>query len=125
MEKYVKLKEDMNNHALRDYPREAVGIITKDLKYIPCNNISEHPLSTFWLDPKALVEHDDNIWGFFHSHPGAENPIPSNEVKVGAALQEYKFLVGFNNKFYIYWYNNNVDALMFDDFQEKHLVSNN
>jgi proteasome lid subunit RPN8/RPN11 len=121
MEKFNKLKEDMNNHALRDYPREAVGIITNDFKYIPCQNISEQPLITFWLDPKALVEYDGNIWGIFHSHPGDDNPIPSKEDKTGAAFQEYKFLVGFNNKFYIYWYNDTIDALMFDKFEEKHL----
>jgi len=123
MEKFSKLKEDMNNHALRDYPREAVGIITKDFDYLPCENISEDPRNTFWLDPEALIKHDDNMWGVFHSHPGSDNPIPSEEDKVGAAFQEYKFLVGFNNKFYIYWYNDKIDALMFDAFEERHLVS--
>jgi len=122
MERFAKLKEDMNNHALRDYPNEAVGIITKDFKYVPCQNISDYPKTTFWLDPKDLLKHDENIWGIFHSHPGDENPIPSNDDKIGAAFQEYKFLVGFNNKFYIYWYNDRIDALMFDKLEEKHFV---
>ena len=30
MEKFSKLKEEMNAHALADYPREAVGIVTND-----------------------------------------------------------------------------------------------
>jgi|SRR6056300_373007 len=123
MEKFKKLTEDMNNHSLRDYPREAVGIITKDFTYVPCENISEHPLYTFILDPAALVKYDDNIWGIFHSHPGDENPIPSSEDKDSATFQQYKFLVGFNNKFNIYWYNKNIDALMFERFEEKHLVN--
>lgn len=123
MEKFSKLKEDMNNHALRDYPHEAVGIITKDFKYIPCNNISDTPRNTFWLDPKDLVKNDGNIWGIFHSHPGDEKPIPSDEDKIGAAFQEFKFLVGFNNKFYIYWYNDQIDALIFDKLEEKHFVN--
>ena len=123
MEKFSKLKDDMNNHALKDYPLEAVGIITKDFTYIPCKNISDNPKETFYLDPAALVENDDNIWGVFHSHPGQDNPIPSQEDKIGAAFQEYKFLVGFNNKFYIYWYNEDIDSLIFADFQEKHIVS--
>ena len=122
MERFAKLKEDMNNHALRDYPNEAVGIITKDFKYVPCRNISDYPKTTFWLDPKDLIKHDENIWGIFHSHPGDENPIPSKDDKIGAAFQEYKFLVGFNNKFYIYWYNDRIDALMFDKLEEKHFV---
>jgi len=122
MEKFKKLTDAMNNHALKDYPCEAVGLITKDFDYIPCKNISDSPKDTFILDPAALVEHDENIWGFFHSHPGDENPIPSKEDKESAAFQEYKFLVGFNNKFKIYWYDNNLDALIFDAFEEKHLV---
>jgi proteasome lid subunit RPN8/RPN11 len=123
MEKFKKLTEDMNNHSLRDYPREAVGIITKDFTYIPCENISEQPLHTFILDPAALVKYDDNIWGIFHSHPGDDNPIPSSEDKDSATFQQYKFLVGFNNKFNIYWYNKNIDALMFERFEDKHLVN--
>ena len=121
---YEQLKQDMNNHALRDYPRECVGIITRDFKYIPCKNVSDNPKLTFYLDPAALVQYDGQIWGIFHSHPGSDNPIPSSEDKVSAAFQEYKFLVGFNNRFYIYWYDRAVDALRYTTFEEKHLVNN-
>lgn len=123
MEHYLKLTEEMNAHAMRDYPRECVGIITNDFKYIPCKNLSDTPTLTFYLDPAALVEHDGNIWGIFHSHPGSTNPIPSKEDKLSAAFQQYKFLVGFNNKFFIYWFDSNVDALKFDKFEERHLAS--
>ena len=51
MEKFSKLKEDMNNHALRDYPLEAVGIITKDFDYIPCKNISDLTERNFLFRP--------------------------------------------------------------------------
>jgi proteasome lid subunit RPN8/RPN11 len=125
MECYEKLKEAMNSHALRDYPRECVGIITKDYLYIPCKNISDNPKATFFLDPADLVRHDGNIWGIFHSHPGSDNPIPSSEDKVSAAFNQFKFLVGFNNKFYIYWHDQEVDALKFERFEEKHIASNN
>ena len=125
MERIDELKDAMNAHSLRDYPREAVGIITNDFQYIPCKNISLDPKLSFVLDPSDLVRHDGNIWGIFHSHPGYENPIPSKEDKVSAAFQEYKFLVGFSNKFFIYWLDQNLDALIFDKFEEKHLVSNN
>jgi hypothetical protein len=33
-------------------------------------------------------------------------------------------LVGFNNKFFIYWLDQNLDALVFDKFEGSHLVSN-
>lgn len=125
MERFDELKSKMNAHAMQDYPREAVGIITKDFEYIPCKNISDTPKLTFILDPVALMKNDGNIWGIFHSHPGDENPIPSKEDKVSAAFQEYKFLVGFNNKFFIYWLDQDKDALIFDKFEGRHLVSNN
>ena len=123
MENYEQLKADMQRHALKDYPREAVGIITKDFLYIPCLNISESPKTTFYLDPAALVKHDGNIWGIFHSHPGEEVPIPSAEDKVSAAFTEYKFLVGFTSKVFIYWLDENIDALLFEPFEEKHCVN--
>lgn len=119
---FSKLIADMNKHSLKEYPREAVGIITKDFQYIPCLNLSDNPTDTFYLDPAALVRHDGNIWGVFHSHPGEENPIPSTEDKTSAAFSDYKFIVGFN-KFYIYWLDFNIDALRFEPFQEKHCVS--
>ena len=122
MDWYAKLKEDMNNHALRDYPKEAVGIILKDFTYVPCNNISITPKYDFILDPIAFVTYDDNIWGIFHSHPGDEKPIPSQEDKISAAFQQYKFLVGFNNKFYIYWMDSKVDALKFEYLREEHFT---
>jgi len=124
MERFTKLIEAMNTHAMKDYPREAVGIVTNDHKYVPCKNISQSPKITFFLDPADLVKHDGDIWGIFHSHPGAEQPIPSSEDKTSAAFQQYKFLVGFNNKFYIYWLDNEINALKFDEFKEEHLVSN-
>ena len=124
MERFEQLKEDMNSHSLTEYPKEAVGIVTKDFSYIPCKNISPTPKLSFLLDPADLVKNDGNIWGIFHSHPGDENPIPSKEDKVSAAFQEYKFLVGFNNKFFIYWLDQNLDALVFDKFEGSHLVSN-
>lgn len=124
METFEQLIADMNAHAMSDYPREAVGIITKDYKYIRCSNISRMPKITFYLDPADLVRHDGNIWGIFHSHPGDDNPIPSKEDKISAAFNEFKFVVGFNNKFYTYWYDAAIDSLRFEKFQEKHLVNN-
>ena len=65
MEKFSKLKEEMNAHALADYPREAVGIVTNNFEYIRCKNISPSPKISFLLDPEALVKNDGNIWAYF------------------------------------------------------------
>ena len=123
MERFDELKEAMAKHSLTEYPRECVGIVTKDYEYIPCENISPDPKLSFILNPGDLVKYDGNIWGIFHSHPGEENPIPSKEDKISAAFQEYKFLVGFNKNIYIYWLDNNIDALIFDEFKESHIVN--
>jgi len=123
MERFTKLKQQMATHSLNEYPRECVGIVTKNFEYVPCTNISPEPKYSFILNPGDLVKHDGNIWGIFHSHPGEENPIPSKEDKVSAAFQEYKFLVGFKDNIFIYWLDENVDALIFDEFKEDHLVN--
>ena len=39
MERFIKLKEDMNAHSMLEYPKECVGIITKDFIYIPCTHV--------------------------------------------------------------------------------------
>ena len=123
MDRFTKLIDEMSAHALRDYPREACGVILKDFTYVPCLNLSNEPTLSIILDPGALIEYDERIWGIFHSHPGDDNPIPSEEDKIGAAFEEYKFLVGFGSKFFIYWYDKKVNALKFDKFEEKHLES--
>ena len=121
MDWYAELKEDMNNHALRDYPREACGVILDDFTYKPCDNLSMEPALSFILDPAAFIKYD-NIWGIFHSHPGSDKPIPSQDDKISAAFQQYKFLVGFNNQFYIYWMDIKINALKFDELREDHFT---
>jgi len=120
----VKLKNAMNKHAMDSYPLECVGIITNDYEYIPCKNISNTPKLSFYLDPAALIKYDGNIWGIFHSHPGDDNPIPSKEDKLSAAFNQYKFIVGFNNKFYLYWFEKSLDVLCFEPLKEEHFASN-
>lgn len=123
MGSFDRLTAAMNKHAMDSYPLECVGIITKELVYVPCKNISNTPKLSFYLDPAALVQYDGNIWGIFHSHPGDENPIPSKDDKLSAAFNQYKFIVGFNNKFYLYWFDSALDVLCFEPLKEQHLDS--
>jgi proteasome lid subunit RPN8/RPN11 len=124
MEQFEALIKELGAHSIQEYPNECVGIITKDFQYIRCKNISDLPKTTFILDPAALVKHDGNIWGIFHSHPGSDNPIPSIEDKTSAAFSQYKFLVGFSTKIFIYWLDKRVNALKFEPFEERHIASN-
>lgn len=118
---FQQLVTDMGKHAQAEYPKECCGLITKAFKYVPCKNISPFPKDSFIVDPETLLEYEDNCWGIFHSHPGDENPIPSEEDKRGAVFEEFNFVVGFNNKFYIYWLDKAIDAIRFDEFKDKHL----
>lgn len=119
MEKrFNELLEKMGKHSLADYPAEACGIITKDFDYIPCKNYHADPKNYFIIDPVAIYEHEDNIWGFFHSHPGDENPLPSEQDLQSSIFNEYKFVVGFKDKFYIYWFDK---ILRYEPFELKHL----
>ena len=61
MDEYGKLIFDMNDHAFREYPLEAVGIITMDYKYVPALNISSTPMINFEFDSDVLEVYSDNI----------------------------------------------------------------
>ena len=119
-----KLKEEMSRHFIVEYPREACGIITTDWRYIPCKNLSPRPLDSFILDPVSLLEYEDSVWGVVHSHPGSDNPIPSERDVASTVFDCYKFIVGFAGKFYIYWYDKNLRALIYEDLTQKHLDDN-
>ena len=122
---YKKLVHDMSIHSQVEYPREACGIVTTDFHYISCKNISFHPKISFVLDPIALWDHEDTTWGIFHSHPGDENPLPSEEDVASTVFDCYKFLVGFAGKIFIYWYDKELEYLRYEPFELKHLTDDN
>lgn len=109
----------MQSHSIREYPKEACGIITKSFEYVPCNNISSRPKTSFVIDPLSILQYEDDIWGFYHSHPGSADPIPSNRDVSSTVFSEYKFLVGFANNTYIYWLSDDSE-LSFERFNESH-----
>ena len=55
MERFNELKDDMNNHSLREYPKEAVGIVTKILNIFHVKIFLQHQ-NYFLLDPADLVK---------------------------------------------------------------------
>lgn len=115
-----KLTEQMAMHAQSEYPLEACGLITKDFEYIPCKNRSPNPKTSFIIDPFAIVNHQGNIWGFFHSHPGSSDPLPSKEDIESTLFTEYNFIVGFNDKFYVYWWDKNIQDMKYEKLDESH-----
>lgn len=117
-QKFTELTEKLAKHSLADYPAEACGIITTSFDYIPVKNISPHPKLSFTIDPVAIYKYEDIIWGFYHSHPGDENPLPSEKDLEATIFTDYKFVVGFKDKFYIYWFDK---ILRYEPFEAKHL----
>jgi len=117
----IELKNKMSNHAQKCYPTEACGIITSDFDYVECDNLSPYPKTAFILDPIKLLEYEDKTWGVFHSHPGSDNPMPSEEDISHSIFDEYKFIVGFAGKFFIYWFDKKLEILRYEPFEEEHL----
>lgn len=120
--KFNKLINDMGIHAQAEYPLESCGLITKDFTYVPCKNISSLPKESFIIDPLALLDHEYDTWGVVHSHPGDENPIPSEKDISSTVFDEFKFIVGFSNKFFIYWFDNKFEILRYEPFEVHHLT---
>ena len=123
MDRFTKLINDFGVFAQSQYPNEGCGIVTKDFCFIPCKNLSPYPKNSFILDPISLLKYDNNIWGIFHSHPGEENPLPSEEDLQHTVFDEYKFIVGFSNTYYIYSYNKIAKMLVYEPFNKEHLIN--
>lgn len=121
-QKFNQLLVKLSKHSLNSYPAEACGIVTKDMDYIECKNISPQPKISFILDPVAIYKYEDSIWGFYHSHPGDENPLPSEKDVASTIFKDYKFLVGFKDKFFIYWFDK---ILRYEPFTIKHFYGSN
>lgn len=121
MKIFKTLIEDMSRHAQAEYPKEACGIITDKNIFVPCKNLSPKPKESFILDPVALLEHEDDTWGIMHSHPGDENPIPSEKDVASTVFNQYKFIVGFAGKFFIYWFDETIKCLRYEELEERHL----
>ncbi len=120
MSNFANLLFQMGMHSQSELPKEACGIITKDLTYIPCRNISKNPKTSFVIDPRDIANNIDNILGFFHSHPGSSDPVPSRKDATSAIFSEYLFVVGFGTNFYKYWLENN--DLKFEKLNESHFT---
>lgn len=70
-------------HALRDAPHEACGLIVGNYRQvvavIPINNIADEPRYHYKMDPAELAKHlpeihaaGQSIVGFYHSHPDGD-----------------------------------------------------
>tara|TARA_Y100000310_G_scaffold154728_1_gene154230 strand:+ start:2058 stop:2411 length:354 start_codon:yes stop_codon:yes gene_type:complete len=111
----------MRNHADSQHPNECCGIVTTDFEYVPYRNIAPDPENYFVLDPIAFVDHPNDCWAIFHSHPDQDNPLPSENDIESTSFEEYKFIVGWKEKFYLYWYDTNIESLKFKKFTEDYL----
>jgi len=117
MEKLQFLVNEFKKHAKDEYPNECCGIVTKDFNYIRCSNISPDPINSFILDPEKMIEYEDECWGIFHSHPDDE-PTPSSLDGKKIACEDFKYLVGWEDDIYLYWYDNSLNCTLFKTFDE-------
>lgn len=121
---YNQLITDLGKYAQAQYPFEACGIITKDFNFIPSKNLSNKPRSSFMIDPLLFVEHDDNIWGIFHSHTNEKHSAPSEEDLKHLVYDGLKFILGVQDKMFIYWYDKKKNIKRYEFLDESHFKSN-
>ena len=121
---YKNLTDELGKYSQAQYPYEACGLITKEFKFISSNNLSAKPKSSFVIDPLLLIEHDENIWGVFHSHPDENYQEPSEADLQMLIYEDLKFILGINDKFYIYWYDKNKKMKRFEKLNENHFEHN-
>ena len=114
----------MGKYAQAQYPLEACGIITKDFQFVRSSNLSNRPKISFMIDPVLLVAYDDNIWGVFHSHTDTSHQDPSEEDLRHTIYSDLKFIVGNQNKFYIYWYDKERKIKRSEVLNESHCTNN-
>lgn len=60
-------------HAIREYPRESVGLVVSH-KYLPQENISVNATKTFELSADAWMKYGA-VQAVLHSHPGSEKKM--------------------------------------------------
>ena len=121
---YDKLINSLGKYSQAQYPFEACGIITKDFEFFPSENLSMKPKHSFVIDPVLLVKHDDNIWGIFHSHSDVRYEEPSEEDLKMTVYEDLKFILGTNDKFFIYWYDTEKKIKRFEKLDENHFKRN-
>jgi len=118
--RFEELKDTMGKYSQSQYPYEACGIITKSFNFVPSKNISKRPKHSFMLDPILMLDYDKDIWGIFHSHTDDRFVEPSSEDLKMCVYTNLKFILGINNKFYIYWYDIDKDIKRYEYFKESH-----
>lgn len=118
------LVETMGKYSQAQYPFEACGIITKSFEFVPSKNLSNKPRFSFMLDPLLFIEYDDNIWGIFHSHPDSNHVEPSEEDLKHLVYKDLKFILGVQNKMFIYWYDWDKKIKRFEELNENHFKNN-
>ena len=57
-------------HVLKEYPKEACGIVTKRGKYVPCENIHIDPWNNFEIADEVFTKY--KIKTILHSHPNGK-----------------------------------------------------
>lgn len=75
-----RIISEIQDHAYNEFPNECCGILIKEhggFRYIPCENLSESPQTSFKIDPVRVASVYDQIECIVHSHPNT-TARPSN-----------------------------------------------
>lgn len=87
-----QLQAAIREHAEREHPAEACGVLIKTeagREYVPCRNLARTPRDQFTLHHEDLAAAEDHgeLLAIIHSHPDA-SPRPSMADRVSCELHE-------------------------------------
>lgn len=75
-----EITEAAKAHAIREYPNEACGIVTRSKGYVVYENLAYDKVNDFEMNPVAWIEHTD-ILGVIHSHTNGNYAPGANDMK--------------------------------------------
>lgn len=83
---------EFHAHALRDYPREACGLVVRSddgQRYMPCRNLAQTPAEHFVLPAEdyTAAEDEGEVVAVLHSHPNGA-PLASDADRVMCEASE-------------------------------------
>ncbi len=95
-------RDAMMAHALKDYPREACGLLVQrgdEIIYLPCENRHEQPSAHFAIDPEDYIraEAHGDVCGVFHSHTNGPDWPSKADMEQQAALSLPWFITSVTN----------------------------
>lgn len=58
---------------------ERVGFVLQDGTVVEVENVCHDPENGFEVNPRDLVDYEDDLWATWHTHPGSDANLSSDD----------------------------------------------